>query len=509
MKKVPETLPTDVTALQEMVVALRAQNDDLIVKNQRLNDMFRLAQQKRFGNSSESYPGQGELFNEAEELVEQTVEDDEEEAKTSPRKKPKREKISADIPRERVVHDIADEDKFCDCCHHALHQIGEDTNEKLEFIPAQVKVIVNVRPKYACQACEKNGTSNNIKQAPVPASVIPKGYATPSLLSQIITSKYQFGLPLYRQEVMFKQYGIELSRKTTAQWMMRSADILQSLYDKLRRILLEQPVIYADETTLKVVGDNKSKSYMWLYACGADSPEGKLTDTDIPNIVLYDYHASRAGQVAVDFLDGYGGYMHVDGYAGYHKTQATLVGCWAHARRKFTDAQKAMGKHKSGKVDWALNHIQKLYRIETQIKDKTIDERYRIRQEESLPLLAQFKTWLIKSEQQVITQNDLSDAIHYCLNQWEKLVRYTLDGRLSIDNNRAERAIKPFVLGRKAWMFSQTAKGAQSSAVLYSIVESAKANGLTPYDYITHLLEQFSQPEPDIEQLLPWNVNLD
>lgn len=508
MKKVPETLPTDVTTLQEMVVVLRAQNDDLTTKYQRLNEMFRLAQQKRFGNSSEGYPGQGELFNEAEELTEQTVED-EEEVNTYTRKKPKREKISADIPRERVVHDIADEDKFCDCCQHALHQIGEDTNEKLEFVPAQVKVIVNVRPKYACQACEKNGTSNKIKQAPVPASVIPKGYATPSLLSQIITSKYQFGLPLYRQEAMFKQYGIELSRKTTAQWMMRCADILQILYDKIRRILLEQPVIYADETTLKVVGDNKSKSYMWLYASGADSPDGKLTGTVIPNIVLYDYNASRAGQVAVDFLDGYDGYMHVDGYAGYHKTQATLVGCMAHARRKFTDAQKAMGQHKSGKVDWALNHIQKLYRIETQIKDKTIDERYRIRQEESLPLLAQFKIWLIKSEQQVITKNDLSDAIQYCLNQWEKLVRYTLDGRLSIDNNRAERAIKPFVVGRKAWMFSQTAKGAQSSAVLYSIVESAKANGLTPYDYISHLLEQFSLPEPDVEQLLPWNVNLD
>jgi transposase len=508
MKKVPETLPTDVTALQEMVVALRAKNDDLTAKNQRLGEMFRLAQQKRFGNSSEAFPGQGELFNEAEELVEQAVDVDEEETITYTRKKPKREKISADIPRERIIHDISDEDKICDCCQHALHQIGEDTSEKLEFIPAQVKVIVNVRPKYACKACEKNGTSNKIKQAPVPPSIIPKGYATPSLLSQIITSKYQFGLPLYRQEAMFKQYGIELSRKTTAQWMMRCADILQILYDMLRRILLEQPVIYADETTLKVVSDNKSKSYMWLYASGADSPEGKLTGSDIPNIVLYDYHSSRAGQVAVDYLDGFDGYMHVDGYAGYHKTQATLVGCSAHARRKFTDAQKAMGKHKSGKVDWALNHIQKLYRIETQIKDKTVDERYRIRQEKSLPLLAQFKTWLIKSEQQVITKNDLSDAIQYCLNQWEKLERYTLDGRLSIDNNRAERAIKPFVIGRKAWLFSQSAKGAQSSAVLYSIVESAKANGLTPYNYISHLLEQFSQPDPDIEQLLPWNVDL-
>lgn len=168
-----------------------------------------------------------------------------------------------------------------------------------------------------------------------------------------------------------------------------------------------------------------------------------------------------------------------------------------------------MGKHKSGKIDWALNHIQKLYRVETQIKDKSIDERYRIRQEKSLPLLAQFKTWLIKSEQQVIAKNDLSDAIQYCLNQWEKLQRYTLDGRLSIDNNRSERAIKSFVMGRRAWLFSQTANGAQSSAVLYSIVESAKANGLTPYDYISHLLEQLSQPEPDVEQLLPWNVNLD
>jgi transposase len=464
------------------------------------------AQQKRFGKSSEAYPGQGELFNEAEALVEQTVDVDEAQTITYTRQKPKREKISADIPRERVIHDISDADKFCDCCQHALHPIGEDTSEKLEFIPAQVKVIVNVRPKYACKACEKNGTSNKIKQAPVPASIIPKGYATPSLLSQIITSKYQYGLPLYRQETMFKQYGIELSRKTTAQWMLKCADILQILYDTLRRLLLEQAVIHADETTLKVVSDSNSKSYMWLYACGADSPEGKLAGTDIPNIVLYDYNASRAGQVAVDYLDGYEGYLHVDGYAGYHKTLAILIGCWAHARRYFTDAQKAMGKHKSGKIEWALNHIQKLYRVEILIKDKTPDERYRIRQEKSLPLLAEFKTWLMTSEQEVIKQNDLSKAIQYCLNQWEKLQRYTLDGRLSIDNNRAERAIKPFVIGRKNWLFSQTANGAHASAVLYSIIETAKANGLTPFDYLNRLLTELPKRKltDDLTDLLPW-----
>lgn len=223
-------------------------------------------------------------------------------------------------------------------------------------------------------------------RAPIPNLMVrilsrPSQIGDDQQTTELITSKYQFGLPLYRQEAMFKQYGIELSRKTMAQWMMKCAAIRQILYDRLRQTLLKQAALFADETTINVVGDNNTKSYMWLYASGADSPEEKLAGTDIPNIVLYDYNASRAGQVVVDYLDGYDGYLHVDGYAGYHKTQATLVGCWAHARRKFTDAQKAMGKHKRPKIEWALNHIQKLYRVETLIKDKTPDERYRIRQE--------------------------------------------------------------------------------------------------------------------------------
>lgn len=493
---------TDTASLLQRVAELESLLTKKEAKIAFLEEQFRLAQQARFGTKSEGYPGQGELFNEVEELVELIV--SEQETIEYTRNKPKRKPLPKDLPREVVVHDIADEDKVCDSCQGELHKIGEDKSEKLEFIPAQVKVIEHVRPKYSCKACEQNGTCNQVKQAPVVPSVIPKGYATPSLLSQIITSKYQYGLPLYRQESMFKQYGIELSRKTTADWMMKSADILQRLYDRLRQHLLKQSVIHADETTLKVVGDNKSKSYMWLYATGADSPEGKLTDTNIPPIVLFDYHASRAGQCAVDYLDGYQGYLQVDGYAGYHKTQATLVGCWAHARRKFTDAKTAMGKHKSGKVEWALNHIQKLYRIEIQIKHKTPKERFKIRLEKSLPLLKQFEAWLIKSEQEVLPKTKLGEALQYCLNQWEKLQGYTLDGHLSIDNNRAERAIKPFVIGRKNWLFSQTAKGAKASATLYSIIETAKANGLVPFDYIMYLLEKLSQPEPDINQLMPW-----
>ena len=244
---------------------------------------------------------------------------------------------------------------------------------------------------------------------------------------------------------------------------------------------------------------------MWLYSTGTDSPDNKLIDANIPNIVLYDYNISRAGKCAVNYLQGYSGYLQVDGYAGYEKTQTTLVGCWAHARRKFTEAKTAQGKKSSGKADWALNHIQKLYRIETLIKDKPISQRYATRQEKALPLLAQLKAWLIKSEQSVLPKTKLGEAITYCLNQWEKLTVYPNDGRLTIDNNRAERAIKPFVIGRKNWLFSNTAKGADASAILYSMIETAKANGLTPFDYLMNLLTHISQGDAEVDQLLPWN----
>jgi transposase len=500
MKNETQTLTDDPVLLKQMLLDERLKIIELTQQYQHLLEQFRLAQQKRFGASSEGHPGQGELFNEAEAEFEQPAPKDK--PTTSPRKQPKRKPLPKDLPREVVVHDLAEEDKVCACCNGVLHKMGEDKSEKLEFIPAQVKVIEHVRPKYACRACEINGTQNTIKQAPVPASIIPKGYATPSLLSQIITSKYQYGLPLYRQETMFKQYGIDLSRKTMAQWMIKSQLALQRLYERLREILLQQSVLQADETTLKVIGEAKSTCYMWLYCCGTDSP----SDGPIPNIVLYDYQNSRRGQCAADFLDSYSGYLQVDGYQGYAKTLAILVACMAHARRKFTEAETAQPKGKTGKANWALNHIQKLYRIETKIKDKTPEEKYRIRQAEALPLLTQFKDWLDKSAQQVLPKSALGKAISYSLNQWPKLIRYIEDGNLNIDNNRAERAIKPFVIGRKNWLFSNTASGANASATLYSLIETAKANGLVPFDYIKYLLDEIPtlQPDDSIDHLLPW-----
>jgi transposase len=494
------------TKLQQRVVELEALLAEKDARIAFLEEQFRLAQQKRFGASSEGHPGQGELFNEAEELVIIDVPVEQETIEYT-RNKAKRKPLPKDLPREVIVHDIADADKVCNCCNGELHKIGEDKSEKLEFIPAQVKVIEHVRPKYACRTCEKDGISNTIKQAPVPNSVIPKGYATPSLLSQIITSKYQFGLPLYRQETMFKQYGIELSRKTMADWIIKTATLLEPLYERLHELILQQPVIQADETPLKVIKEDKTTCYMWLYCCGTDSLKGALPSAEgagIPNIVLYDYQSSRAGRCAAEFLGDYAGYLQVDGYEAYTQTHATLVGCMAHARRKYDETKKSQPKGKSGKADMAMNLIQKLYRIEAQIKGSSADEKQQIRQQQSLPLLNEFKNWLDKSVDHVPPQTALGKAIGYSLRQWPKLIRYIDDGKLSIDNNRAERAIKPFVIGRKNWLFSNTASGAKASATLYSIIETAKTNGIMPFDYLMYLLEQLSQPDYELEQLLPW-----
>lgn len=218
------------------------------------------------------------------------------------------------------------------------------------------------------------------------------------------------------------------------------------------------------------------------------------------------YVALLHGQCAVDYLDGYSGYLQVDGYVGYEKTKATLVGCWAHARRKFKEAEIAQPKGKTGKANMALNHIQKLYRLEIHLKDKTAEQKYQGRQEKAKPLLAQFYQWLEKAN--VPPKTALGKAIQYCKNQWHKLNRYIEDGALNIDNNRAERAVKPFVIGRKNWLFSNTATGVKTSAMLYSMIETAKANGLVPFDYLMHCLEQLTNPKLDINSLLPWNVKL-
>ena len=465
-----------------------------------LYEQFLLAQQKRFGKSSEAYPGQGELFNEAEEILAQEEAKPETQTISYTRKKPVRKPLPKELPREQIIHDI--EDKTCDCCGNELHKMGEDKCEKLVFIPATVKVQEHIRPKYACRHCEKKAIATPIKQAKMPLMPINKGIATPSLLSQIITSKYQSGLPLYRQESMFKQYNIDLSRQTMSQWIMRCATLFDPLIADFKSLLLQQPVIFSDDTTLQVVSLERATSYMWVYGCGTDKPK---PNTLIPNIVLYEFTETHVHDSPKNYLEEYQGYMQVDGFEGYARTGATLVGCWAHARRYFIEAKKLQGK-KAGKADVVLTLIQKLYAVEFTIKEKTVEEKYRVRQKQSKPILDELKLWLEKNRSSIVGNTKLIKAADYLINQWEKLVRYVEDGRLNIDNNRAERAVKPFVIGRKNWLFSNTVSGAKASATLYSIVETAKANGLVPYDYIILCLEELCQPKPDLTKLLPWNI---
>ena len=504
---------------ESTVHALRQSLSESESTIQSLVEKLNLARRKRFGASSETMPPQDLEFNEAESHAD--TDDITEEAESDHKKPPQQDKGSAssesrrgrpklpeDLPREHVVVDVPDSDKVCSCCQSTLCKMGESTSEKLVYLPAKLYVEVTERPKYVCRQCDKQGEKNTVVMAPPPPSIIPKSFSTPSLLAQIIANKYHYALPLYRQESLFGQYGIKLSRKTMSQWILKCAEKLEPLIVLLKETLLAQEVLFADETTLTVLNDERKKSYIWLYGCGRD----RGGDAQSPGIVLFDYQdGSRGHHCPASYLSDYDGYLHVDGYEAYEKTEAKLVGCWAHARRKFIEAEQSQPKGKQGKggkIQWAITWFQKLYRIEQEIKDKPEAERYRQRQLKTLPLLKAFKAWLDKSATQVLPKSKLGVAINYSLNQWEKLRRVVDDGRLSLDNNRAERSVRPFTVGRNNWLFSNTHNGARASAVLYSLIETAKANDCEPYEYLEYVLREIPKLKygDDHRHLLPWNM---
>lgn len=532
MDNLTKTLPNDLELLKKII-----QEQQLIIQCKEqtitlLEERLRCELIKRFTPKSEQYPGQGDLFNEAEqlstqpetELLSESVikEASQDNTKTdhAPKSRPTRRSLPTDLPRETRVLDISEADKICECCGQLRHQMGESISEKLIFIPAQIKVIEYRRPKYACRHCEQTGTENTIKQASLPATPIPKSFASSSLLAQIILGKYQYSLPLYRQEAIFSQFNIELNRKTMSDWIIKSAQLLTPLYDQLKQRLLTQPIIQADETSLTVINNDKVKSYLWVYCCGADSPSKSNQPSDA--IVLYDYQqGSRAGSCVSTYLEGYSGYLVTDGYSAYEQTTAKLAGCWAHARRYFMEAIQVQGnksnknnknnknnKHKTttkSKAEIALDYISKLYALERTIKNLSPQEKYNQRQEQAKPIIDQYHQYLQQSSLTVLPNSLTGKAIQYSLKQWPKLVQYLNNGIIPIDNNRAERAVKPFVIGRKNWLFANTDKGAFSSAILYSIIETAKANGLNVFNYLQDCLNTLAQKQPDIESLLPWN----
>jgi len=381
----------------------------------------------------------------------------------------------------------------------------------VKLIPAQVKLVQHARIVYGCRNCEKNGIEVPIKTAEAPKPVIEKGLASPSAIAYAMTMKFVEGVPLYRQEQHYARLGIKLSRGVLSNWMLRGSEWLELIYRRLRQKLLEQEILHADETTIQVLKEPgraaESESFMWLYRTGCVGPP----------IVLFEYQPTRSGEHPKRFLEGFKGYLHVDGYAGYHEIpDVILAGCWGHVRRKFDEALKGLpaSRRKTGgtKAQEALDQINRLFAIERELKGLSPEERLKARNLRSRPVVEEFRKWLGDVMAAILPKSLFGVAVKYALNQWEKLVRFLEDGRIEISNNRAERSIKPFVIGRKNWLFANTPKGAHASAIIYSIVETAKENLLDPYAYLTHLFEKLPNMDCNsieaLDQLLPWNVRL-
>jgi transposase len=493
-----EQLPDDVDTLKQMVLAHR----DRI---QLLEEQIILFNHREFGKSSEKCSQQAELFDEAENEIDDeaplTAEVVEAVAPkiTPPKAKSGRKPLPQSLPRVRIEHDLTGEEKICQCgCQKTC--IGEETSEQLDIIPAVIQVLVHARKKYACKNCE-----NGVDIAPLPEQPIPKSNASPGLLAHIVVAKYQDGLSLYRMETIFKRLDIHLPRNTQANWLIKGTQLFQPLYNLFNDKLLSSGYIHMDETTVQVLKEPgksaESKSYMWVRRTG---------DLDHP-IILFDYNPRRSGDVVTLLLGDYQGYLQTDDYASYLKIGAsdgvTHLGCMAHARRKFIEAQKVTPskKGKVSKADVAVEMIKALYRIETDNKDKTASERYIIRQQKSLPQLDKIRAWLDKALESTLPKGKAGIAIAYMHRNWHKLIAYTKNGRLNIDNNPVENAIRPFAIGRKNWMFSDSQNGAKASAMYYSIIETAKANGIEPYVYLRALFTQLPRCKTveDYESLLP------
>lgn len=477
-----------------------------------LEDQFRLAQLKRFAPSSEKLGAQGCLFNEAEQEAAAFPNEEgegEEDAPTTPPKKRGRRALPAHLPRKRVEHDLSEAEKVCACRQGALHRMGEETSEQLDIVPAKIQVLQHVRFKYACRQCDRHGEVSKIVTSSMPPQPIPGSNASAGTVATVLTAKYADGMPLYRQHDWLLRGDVDIACGTLAQWCIKAGVLLTPLYAALHQELLKNPFIHGDETTVQVLNEAGRKaqntSYMWVYrtALGNERP-----------VVLFEYQPGRGHEHPERFLNGYEGAVMTDGYAAWRMLAGIKhLGCLAHVRRRFDEALKAQ-KNPSGRVKEALDMIGKLYHIEATVKKKPppkcgtlADEIYRWRQEKSRPILDALHAWLVKNKAEVMPQSLIGKAISYALGQWLYIYRYIDDGRAPIDNNLIERDIRPFTIGRKAWLFSNSVAGADASAVIYSLMLTCRACDIEPYAYLRHVLTELPKRQAgvDINDQLPFN----
>ena len=499
--------------LETQYRALSNKNEELAALIAHYEARLRLSCQRQFGQSSEKSqidPNQMLLiFDEAEnEAQPKKTEPTVEEITYTRRKRTKRKEDKFEfLPVEQVTHSIAEEERVCPECGEPMHIMGHETRKELFIIPAQVKVLEHIREIYSCRRCERENTKVPIVKAPMLEAVIKGSAASAAAIAHIMVQKYINAVPLYRQEISFLNDGFFLSRQTMANWLIRaSSDWLEPLYRQMHDQLLQEDILHADETVVQVLKEpgraSRNESYMWLYCTGRE--------TQTP-IVLYEYQETRSSTHPKKFLGGYKGYLHADGYAGYKTLQKEihLCGCWAHARRKFHEALKSMPTEEQANSlsQKGLAYCDQIFALERSYEQLTPQERHTLRTQQNKPIADAFFKWA--SEAPVLPKSILGKAIHYAMEQKPYLETYYNDGRLEISNNRAERAIKPFVIGRKNWLFSCTPKGAKASAVIYSILETAKQNGLKPYDYLKYIFETMpSIQQKNYHTLLPWSASL-
>jgi transposase len=508
-----DTSPTpDHEEIAELKAAIAGRDAHIKI----LEEKLRLATYQQFAPSSEKLSGLGhpDLFNEAEALGTKPGADAQAAEIVVPahtRERGKRKPIDPQLPRTRIEHDIPEAQKTC-ACGCQLSRIGEVTSEQIGMVPARGFVKQHVRFKYACRSCE--GADHDgpaVITAALPAQPLPKSNCSPELAAFITVSKYADGLPLYRLEGILARYRISVSRTAMACWMIKLGDLVQPLIDLFDAQQLAYDVLQMDETTVQVLKEEgraaRTKSYMWVRRGGAPGRQS----------ILFDYAATRAASVPMRLLSEYQGYLQSDDYAGYNaagkRDGMKHVGCLDHARRRFVkavQAQHAIVGQERGLAPEALVIIRKLYAVEKLARDAkmTAEQRHKLRQEKARPIWDELRAWLDRNLGSVPPRSLTGEAINYLAADWPRLVRYLDDGRVEISNVLCENAIRPFVIGRKNWLFSDTPAGAHASARLYSIIETAKANGLEPYAYLCLIFEKLAQATTpaDIEALLPWNV---
>ncbi len=519
------------TSNAEMVTIFRAEYEELQAQSKRVSELesrvdvlmeaLRLARHKQFGASSEKSEKSlmeqlSFLFNEAEVFSAADKEDTENVTVVAAHKRHKKHEYTLDnlpegIATKQVEHRLEGEALVCPQCGNTMTEIGKEVVRTLEIIPAQMVVREDIYYTYACRSCSENadeGCETPVVKAPREKNIIPGSFATPEAIAHIMTQKFVMGSPLYRQEQEINRKGIHLSRQTMSNWILKATeDYLTPVYEQLHRELLTREVLHADETPLQVLHEPgkkpQSDSYMWLYRTSGDVDEP---------IVLYEYQPGRGAKHPKEFLAGYKGYLHTDGYAGYHDLgeAITVVGCWAHMRRKFDEAVKSLpkGKTKGSSASQGLTYCNLLFGIEQEIAGKTAEERYEERLKQAKPVLDAMIAWA--NSRTAAPKSALGKALNYLKEQWPYLTNYLKDGRLEISNNRAERSIKPFVIDRKNFLFANTPKGADGSAIMFSLIQTAIENGLDPYKYLTWLMRKAKDADltdlNTVKKLLPWNA---